>query len=136
MRHFTLMKLLTVSSFAVSPDKPTSSSRNALQQTSPAQFATVVSETAQQAAIDSTDNGRRMALYSLLFTSTSAAFFVVPKSAKALDMDAFVNSEVCSLFACLLSRSATTVFYSFVQPVSNQRYFFASSMVPIHPPGT
>jgi hypothetical protein len=102
MRHFTLMKLLTVSSFAVSPDKPTSS-RNALQQTAPAhQIANVVvpETTAQQAAIiDSTDNGRRMALYSLLFTSTSAAFFVVPKSAKALDMDAFVNSEVCSLFA-------------------------------------
>jgi hypothetical protein len=94
MRHFTLMKLLTVSSFAVSPDKkPMTSSR---QQTAPAPIATtVVPETAQQAAIDNTDNGRRMALFSILFTSTSAAFFV-PKSVGALDMDAFANSQVCS----------------------------------------
>jgi hypothetical protein len=96
MRHFTLMKLLTVSSFAVSPDKkPMTSSP---QQTVPAhQIATttVVPETAQQAAIDNTDNGRRMALFSVLFTSTSAAFFV-PKSVGALDMDAFANSQVCS----------------------------------------
>jgi hypothetical protein len=97
MRHFTLMKLLTVSSFAASPDKktPSSSARTTPSRPAPptAQIATVVPEPAVTATNDNVDNGRRTALYSVLFTTTAA--FVPKKSAQALDMDAFVNSQVC-----------------------------------------
>jgi hypothetical protein len=96
MRHFTLMKLLTVSSFASSPDKttPSSSARTTPSSSPPtAQMATVVPEPAT--ANNNVDNGRRAALYSFLFTTTAA--FVPKKSAQALDMDAFVNSQVCRL---------------------------------------
>ena len=107
MRHFSLIKLLTVSSFSTSPSACLSTHRNNRDTSKLSSRGLQLKKTLTDAwagecneMVDAhhVSSSRRQALHSMMGFSSGIAFVTGSSNvAAALDMDAFMNSQVsCS----------------------------------------
>jgi hypothetical protein len=105
MRHFSLMKLLTVSSFSTSPSECLSTTRcNCRNDSKLSSRGLQLKKTLVDGSTGECNemvharnaiSSRRQALHSIMGLSTGFAFVSgIPNVATALDMDAFMNSQV------------------------------------------
>ena len=103
MRHFSLMKLLTVSSFATSSSDGLSTSHPSGNSSRLASRGLQLKKTLLDASSSEYNDyhvpsSRRQALHSMMGLSAGLAFVSTnPTDAAALDMDAFMNSQVRTL---------------------------------------
>jgi hypothetical protein len=107
MRHFSLLKLLTVSSFSTSSSDCLSKNQNSIHGSGLTSRGLQLKKTLTTIECieisheHQSPSNRRQALHSMMGFGAGLAFLSwKPKVTDALDMDAFVNSQVTVIELC------------------------------------